>query len=103
MYKTTYAIDVIRSNGSDTHFSDADPTPGAASAALAQIKACRDIDSLKADDEGVFHVIIPYHAIDFVVVTTTRTETEDPADDTLKNCTEDSGDDGGDDGGAETT
>ena len=34
------------------------------------------------DSDAAQNVIIPYHAIDFVAVTPTRTEVEDPTDDT---------------------
>lgn len=81
MYKTTYELDVIF-GATELLLTDDDPTPGAASTALAQIKACRDIDSLMIDSDAAQNVIIPYHAIDFVAVTPTRTEVEDPTDDT---------------------
>lgn len=92
MYKTTYELEVAIFGQEDTRtFTDADPTPGAATAALNQIKSCRDIDTVMAGGEGapaeVLNVIIPYHAIDCVAVLPTRAETEDPVDENLKDCT----------------
>lgn len=87
MYKTTYELSVAQAGSEDIWvISDADPTPGAATAALNQIKAYRDIDTVIDGGEGapveVFHGIIPYHAIDYIAVTPTRTEVENPTDDT---------------------
>lgn len=87
MYKTTYELGVAQAGSEDIWvISDADPTPGAATAALNQIKAYRDIDTVMAGGEDapaeVFHIIIPYHAIDYITVTPTRSEVEDHTDDT---------------------
>lgn len=66
MYKTQYSLEVhITGVDDSTQLED--------SAALHQIKSCQNID--------VPGLIIPYHAVEYVVVTTTRTETADPVDD----------------------
>lgn len=82
MYKTTYQLTVGDSTHSTTVFVDDAPTVGAASAALAQIKACRDVDSVIPGDNAAVVMIIPYHAIEYAMVEPTRTEVEDPTDDT---------------------
>lgn len=85
MYKTIYSIS-IKVKGQEHPWDFAESI---ASTALNQIKACRDVD-VYMQIEGVPQgIIIPYHAIEYVVVTTTRTETEDPVDD---NCIVDGGD-----------
>lgn len=85
MYKTQYSLAVwIKGAESPEIISDA-AIPSSGTTALNQIKACRDIDF---SHNGI-GMIIPYHAIEYVVVTTTRTETEDPVDD---NCIVDGGD-----------
>lgn len=105
MYKTTYELMArVIGAGNGVIFADTDPTPGAATAALNQIKSCRDIDTVVVNDDSTpapgetVNVIIPYHAIDYILVLPTRSETEDPVDDTLKNCTEGEDDDGGEGG-----
>lgn len=75
MYKTQYSLEVhITGVDDSTQLEDS-------TAPLHQIKSCQNID--------VPGLIIPYHAVEYVVVTTTRTETEDPVDD---NCIVDGGD-----------
>ena len=79
MYKTTYEIVIALVDGSEpVPLADDGDATGLASAALAQAKACRDID-IYANGIGV---IVPYHSIDYIAVTPTRTEVEDPTDDT---------------------
>lgn len=89
MYKTNYRLSVVlAADSAISAFEDSQEHPGAATAALAQIKSCRDVDSVGEEA----NTIIPYHAIDYAVVEATRSEESDPVDD---NCITDS-DDGGD-------
>lgn len=84
MFATTYEVTVTLANCTAVPFTDADPTVGAAGAALAQVKACRDIDSFAVNEGEKIGVIIPYHAIDYVTVEATRASEEDPVDDNCK-------------------
>lgn len=78
MYKTEYRLSVVLSADlAIGAFEDSQEHPGAATAALAQIKSCRDVDSVGEEA----NIIIPYHAIDHVVVEANRSEESDPADD----------------------
>lgn len=94
MYITLYDVTVHPIGDSPVEFVDSNDTPGAGSAALAQLTAHKDVDSVIEGDGDIFHVIIPYHAIDFIEVVSVRTEEEDPVDDNAKNCTESGGDGG---------
>lgn len=87
MYKTEYRLSVVLSYDLAIRaFEDSQEHPGAATVALAQIKSCRDVDSVGAEANN----IIPYHAIDYAVVEANRSEESDPVD---NNCIVDGGDD----------
>lgn len=78
MYKTNYRLSVVlAADSAISAFEDSQEHPGAATAALAQIKSCRDVDSVGEEA----NTIIPYHAIDYAVVEATRSEESDPVDD----------------------
>lgn len=78
MYKTNYRLSIVlAADSAISAFEDSQAHPGAATAALAQIKSCRDVDSVGEE----VNIIIPYHAIDYVVVEATRSEESDPVDD----------------------
>lgn len=74
MYKTLYAVTVHPIQGDPVEFSDNDTTPGAGYAVLAQLTANKDVDSVIEGDGDISHVIIPYHAIEYVIVEAEREE-----------------------------
>jgi len=81
MYKTLYSVTVHPIQGGPFEFVDRIQTPGAGSAALAQLTANKDIDG----NGGITHVIIPIHAVDYAEVTEQRRESE-YEDNNAKNC-----------------
>lgn len=84
MYITLYSVTVHPIQGDPVTFSDNSTTPGAGSAVLAQLTANKDVDSV-IEDNGIYHIIIPLHAVDYAEVTEQRTEGE-YEDDNAKNC-----------------
>lgn len=87
MYKTLNRLNVHITGVEDQYAFIDDENYSNGTAALMQVKNCRDIDTI-LNEEGA-PTIIPYHAIDFIEVLSVRTETEDPVDD---NCIVDDGD-----------
>lgn len=68
-------------------FADADGY-NAGSAALQALEAEEQIDAVLVGDDGNSECIIPYDAVDYAVVTMTRTQVADPVD---ANCATDNG------------
>ena len=83
MYKTLYQLDVYIKGRTDPGAF----YPDASAIALNQIKAGRDIDAQATDNGETFNLIVPYHAIEYVIVNDIRRSEPDPEDDNLKNCT----------------
>ena len=83
MYKTLYQLDVYIKGRTDPGAF----YPDASAIALNQIKAGRDIDAQATDNGETFNLIVPYHAIEYVIVNDIRSSVPDPEDDNLKNCT----------------
>lgn len=79
MYKTLNRLNVYITGVGDPYAFIDDENYSNGTAALMQVKNCRDIDTI-LNEEGV-PTIIPYHAIDIIEVLSVRTETEDPVDD----------------------
>lgn len=91
MYKTlnTVTVKVIGINN-PIFFADSTETPGVGTAALNQILNEQDVEGYRISQGHHFNIIIPYHAIEYATVETTRSESE-YEDDTQKNCTESGG------------
>lgn len=81
MYKTFYELNVyIKGVEHPYDFLD-DENYSSGTAALMQVKAGRNIDVVASFGGVQNNVIIPYHAIEYVVVSPDRQEGPDPVDD----------------------
>ena len=96
MYANSYKVTVKTAGGSTVVFNDATDA-GAGASAYGAVDTGIDI---KANVSGKLN-IIPFHAVDTVVVEITRSEVDDPTDETCVVETEGGESEGGDNEGGD--